>query len=135
MVGRTIIPGMIGGYPLWPRPPSSIWRECPPVGHAELFWMYVEKDWEARFAVPSSMDRKAIVFVLVLFAILSLPLLLPVYIFLLVGFLPAVSVSFIMRRRKPLTILGIVGIAISVWATLLVWWVVVWGNKPCDPFS
>ena len=95
--------------------------------------MYVEKDWEARFTVPSSTDRKAIIFVLVLFAILSLPLLFPVYIFLLVGFLPAVSVSFIMRRlgRKPLTTLGIAAIAIGVWATLLAWW----GNKPCSPCS
>jgi len=76
----------------------------------------VEKDWEARFTVPPSMDRRAIVFVLVLFAILCLPLLFPVYIFLLVGFLPAVSASFIMRRlgRRPLTTRGIAAIAIRL---------------------
>ena len=127
---------MIGGFPLWPRPPSGTWRECPPVGRGVIL-SAVEKDWEARFAVPTSMDLKAGVFVLVLLVILSLPLLFPVYIFLLVGLLPALSVSFILRRlgRKPLTSLAIAAIAIGVWGTLFAWWAIVWGSKPCDPCS
>jgi len=97
----------------------------------------VERDWEARFSVPTSNDWKAIVFVFALFAIITLPILFPIYIFLLLGLLPAVFVSFVMRRmgRRPLKAIGIAAIAVAFWAALLAWWVIAVGNEPCNPCS
>ena len=108
-------------------------RKCLPKPPSERSYsIYVEKDWEARFRIPRSTDWKAIVIAL---AIITLPFFLPIYIFLLLGLLPAWSVSFIMRKlgRRPLKMIGIAAIALSVWGTLLAWWMVTWGNKPCSP--
>jgi hypothetical protein len=97
----------------------------------------VEKDWKARFIVPSSTDWKAIVFVLALPAIITVPFFFPIYVFLLLGLLPALFVSRIMRKigRRPLNRIGIAVTAVGVWATLLAWWVVAGGNEPCNPCS
>jgi hypothetical protein len=96
----------------------------------------MEKDWEARFRVPPSTDWKAffivLAFLLAFLAILPLPILVPIYICLLLGLLPALLVSFVMRKlgRRPLNRIGIAAIAVGVCATLVAWWAVTWGNKP-----
>ena len=99
--------------------------------------MYMEKDWQARFRVPPSTNWKAFFIVLALLAIIPLPILFPLSICLLLGLLPALLVSFVMRKlgRRPLNTFGIAAIAVGVCATLVAWWVVTWGNKPCDPCS
>jgi len=97
--------------------------------------MDVEKDWEARFRVSSNTNWWAIVILLALVAIITLPLFIPIYIFLLLGLLPALFVSLILRKmgRRPLNIIGIAAIVVGVWATLLLWWVMASGNAPCSP--
>jgi hypothetical protein len=94
--------------------------------------MNVEKDWEARFIVPPSSGWRVIGTIFAFFATITLLLFFPLCIFLVFGLLPALSVSFIMRKLglKPFNALGIAAITIGVGVTLFAWWMVTWGNKP-----
>jgi len=93
--------------------------------------MRVEKNWEARFDVSSSIDRTAVIAFVFLLALGGL-FFFPVSIFLLPGILADLSIRFILRKlgRKPLPKLGIAAIAISVSAALFVWWSITWGKEP-----